>query len=50
MSQIFGFVMGFHGFSLVGCGSDVVTRFYWHGAQVHAEGCGGLPCKTSEKE
>lgn len=30
--------------------NDVVPRFYWHSAQVHAEGCGGFPCETSEKE
>jgi hypothetical protein len=42
--------MGFIGFALVAYGSDVIARFYWHGAQVYAEGCGGLPCETSEKE
>jgi len=42
--------MGFIGFALVAYGSDVVPRFYWHGAQVHAERCGGLPCETGEKE
>jgi hypothetical protein len=42
--------MVFHGLSLVGCDSDVVSRFYWHGAQVHAEGCGRFPRETSEKE
>jgi len=50
MNLIFRFVMGFIGFALVACGSDVVPRFYWHSAQVHAEGCSGLPCETSEKE
>jgi hypothetical protein len=43
-------MMGFIGFALVSYGSDVVPRFYWHGAQVHAEGCSGLPCETIEKE
>jgi hypothetical protein len=42
--------MVFHAFSLVGCDSDVVSRFYWHSAQVHAEGCGGFPRETSQKE
>jgi len=42
--------MGFIGFALVAYGSDVVPRFYWHSAQMHAEGCSGLPCETSEKE